>query len=198
MVQIRCRRLRYSLISMDRSCSMERTTTGSTTKTNAQQMVLDPTTPQEALLPTYANVPVNDLAWNNPYFYKCPGDTGDYDLICYGADGQPGVPTRTRTFQRIRRLHSSLHGSNTRQPVPWTLELQSTSPMWCPLNLIHKSPEDSDRLRRRADAESKRRRGRRFQLRESKKSYIRSVRKQPNCSTACGVQVSQEPCIHAM
>jgi hypothetical protein len=60
------------------------------TQANAQQMALDPTTPQEALLPTYANVPVNDLAWNNPYFYKCPGDTGDYDLICYGADGQPG------------------------------------------------------------------------------------------------------------
>jgi len=60
------------------------------TKANGQQLALDPTTPQEALLPTYANVPVNDLVWNNPYLYKCPGDTGDYDLICYGADGQPG------------------------------------------------------------------------------------------------------------
>jgi hypothetical protein len=56
---------------------------------NAQQLALDPTTPQEALLPTYAAVPVDDF-WGNSYFYKCPGDTGDYDLISYGADGQPG------------------------------------------------------------------------------------------------------------
>jgi hypothetical protein len=60
------------------------------TQANTQQLALDPTTPQEALLPTYANVPVNDLEWGNPYFYKCAGDTGDYDLISYGADGQPG------------------------------------------------------------------------------------------------------------
>jgi hypothetical protein len=60
------------------------------TQSNNQQLALDPTTPQEALLPTYVNVPVNDLVWNNPYFYKCPGDTGDFDLISYGADGQPG------------------------------------------------------------------------------------------------------------
>jgi Type II secretion system (T2SS), protein G len=59
-------------------------------QSNAQQLVLDPTTPADALLPTYAAVPANDVAWNNPYFYKCPGDTGDYDLICYGSDGQPG------------------------------------------------------------------------------------------------------------
>jgi hypothetical protein len=63
---------------------------GYNTQSNSQQMVLDPTTPQEALLPTYTAVPVNDLVWGNPYFYKCPGDTGDYDLICYGADGIPG------------------------------------------------------------------------------------------------------------
>jgi hypothetical protein len=60
------------------------------TQANNQQLALDPTTPQEALLPTYANVPVNDVVWGTPYFYKCPGDTGDYDLISYGADGQPG------------------------------------------------------------------------------------------------------------
>jgi hypothetical protein len=60
------------------------------TQANAQQLALDPTTPQEALLPTYTAVPTNDVSWNNPYFYKCPGDTGDYDLISYGADGQPG------------------------------------------------------------------------------------------------------------
>jgi hypothetical protein len=57
---------------------------------NTQQLALDPTIPQEALLPTYTVVPVNDVAWSNPYFYKCPGDTGDYDLICFGQDGLPG------------------------------------------------------------------------------------------------------------
>jgi hypothetical protein len=60
------------------------------TQANYQQLALDPTTPEEALLPTYANVPSSDLVWNHSYFYKCPGDTGDYDLISYGADGQPG------------------------------------------------------------------------------------------------------------
>jgi len=63
---------------------------GYNTNANNQQLALDPTTPQEALLPTYTAVPVNDLVWNNPYFYKCPGDTGDYDLISYGADGHAG------------------------------------------------------------------------------------------------------------
>ncbi|MFP4533076.1 MAG: type II secretion system major pseudopilin GspG [Desulfobacterales bacterium] len=28
--------------------------------------------------------------WGNPYEYKCPGENGDYDIISYGADGQPG------------------------------------------------------------------------------------------------------------
>ena len=29
--------------------------------------------------------------WDNPYIYKCPGDERrDYDIISYGADGQPG------------------------------------------------------------------------------------------------------------
>jgi hypothetical protein len=60
------------------------------TQANNQQLLLDPTTPQEALLPTYAAVPESDIEWANDYFYKCPGDTGDYDLISYGADGQPG------------------------------------------------------------------------------------------------------------
>ena len=63
---------------------------GYNTAANSQQLALDPTTPQESLLPTYTAVPVNDLVWSRPYFYKCPGDTGDYDLICFGADGQPG------------------------------------------------------------------------------------------------------------
>ncbi len=60
------------------------------TQANTQQIALDPTTPQDALLPTYVIVPTNDLVWNLPYFYKCPGDTGDFDLISYGANGKPG------------------------------------------------------------------------------------------------------------
>lgn len=28
--------------------------------------------------------------WGNPYVYLSPGQQGEYDLISYGADGQPG------------------------------------------------------------------------------------------------------------
>ncbi|HMA85581.1 MAG TPA: type II secretion system major pseudopilin GspG [Desulfosalsimonadaceae bacterium] len=28
--------------------------------------------------------------WGNPYEYRHPGEHGDYDIIAYGADGQPG------------------------------------------------------------------------------------------------------------
>jgi general secretion pathway protein G len=28
--------------------------------------------------------------WGKPYSYKAPGERGDYDLISYGKDGQPG------------------------------------------------------------------------------------------------------------
>lgn len=28
--------------------------------------------------------------WDRPYVYKQPGDHGDYDLLSYGEDGQPG------------------------------------------------------------------------------------------------------------
>ena len=28
--------------------------------------------------------------WGNAYVYACPGEHGDYDLVSYGADGQPG------------------------------------------------------------------------------------------------------------
>jgi len=33
-------------------------------------------------------VPVDP--WDNPYVYLSPGAHGDYDLISYGADGEPG------------------------------------------------------------------------------------------------------------
>lgn len=29
-------------------------------------------------------------AWGNPYVYKCPSEHGDYEIVSYGADGQPG------------------------------------------------------------------------------------------------------------
>jgi len=28
--------------------------------------------------------------WGRPYLYKSPGEHGDYDLLSYGKDGQPG------------------------------------------------------------------------------------------------------------
>ena len=28
--------------------------------------------------------------WGKPYIYKIPGEKGEYDLISYGKDGQPG------------------------------------------------------------------------------------------------------------
>lgn len=28
--------------------------------------------------------------WGKPYNYKSPGEHGDYDLLSYGSDGQPG------------------------------------------------------------------------------------------------------------
>lgn len=28
--------------------------------------------------------------WGNPYLYRHPGEHGDYDLLSYGKDGQPG------------------------------------------------------------------------------------------------------------
>ncbi len=28
--------------------------------------------------------------WGRPYIYKSPGEHGDYDLLSYGSDGQPG------------------------------------------------------------------------------------------------------------
>ena len=28
--------------------------------------------------------------WGNPYEYKCPSNHGDYEIISYGADGNPG------------------------------------------------------------------------------------------------------------
>jgi general secretion pathway protein G len=34
------------------------------------------------------NVPPDP--WGNPYLYKQPGDHGEFDLLSYGNDGQPG------------------------------------------------------------------------------------------------------------
>jgi type II secretion system protein G len=37
--------------------------------------------------PTYQAVPLTDY-WGNAFLYRCPGDTGDYDLISMGADNK--------------------------------------------------------------------------------------------------------------
>lgn len=34
------------------------------------------------------NVPADP--WGNPYQYKSPGDKGEYELVSFGKDGQPG------------------------------------------------------------------------------------------------------------
>jgi general secretion pathway protein G len=39
----------------------------------------------------YVQVDVANDPWGHPYVYKYPGDHGDEpDIMCYGADGQPG------------------------------------------------------------------------------------------------------------
>ena len=38
----------------------------------------------------YLPKPVPLDPWDRPYFYRSPGDHGDYDLYSYGLDGQPG------------------------------------------------------------------------------------------------------------
>ena len=34
--------------------------------------------------------------WGNEYIYLCPGIQGEYDLMSYGADGQPGGEGKNR------------------------------------------------------------------------------------------------------
>ncbi len=38
----------------------------------------------------YLPKPVPLDPWGEPYVYKYPGEHGDYDILSYGADGQPG------------------------------------------------------------------------------------------------------------
>lgn len=38
----------------------------------------------------YLRKAVPNDPWGKPYLYKIPGEQGDYDLISYGKDGQPG------------------------------------------------------------------------------------------------------------
>ncbi|HEX8979136.1 MAG TPA: type II secretion system major pseudopilin GspG [Parasulfuritortus sp.] len=38
----------------------------------------------------YLKKPVPPDPWGNPYVYRIPGQTGDFDLLSYGKDGQPG------------------------------------------------------------------------------------------------------------
>src|SRR3954468_9790163 len=38
----------------------------------------------------YLRKAVPNDPWGKPYLYKIPGDNGEYDLVSYGKDGQPG------------------------------------------------------------------------------------------------------------
>jgi general secretion pathway protein G len=38
--------------------------------------------------PILKSIPVDP--WGIAYGYNCPGESGPYDVICYGADGKPG------------------------------------------------------------------------------------------------------------
>lgn len=38
----------------------------------------------------YLTKAVPNDPWGRPYLYKSPGEHGDYDLLSYGKDGQPG------------------------------------------------------------------------------------------------------------
>jgi hypothetical protein len=53
-----------------------------------------PTTAEglDALKP-YTSSDIPDDPWGHKYFYKCPGDIGNYDLVSYGADRKPGGTT---------------------------------------------------------------------------------------------------------
>lgn len=38
----------------------------------------------------YLNKTVPQDPWGKPYIYRAPGSKGDYELLSYGKDGQPG------------------------------------------------------------------------------------------------------------
>lgn len=38
----------------------------------------------------YLKKAVPNDPWGNPYVYRLPGEHGEYDLLSYGKDGQPG------------------------------------------------------------------------------------------------------------
>ena len=38
----------------------------------------------------YLKKAVPDDPWGHPYIYRIPGEHGEYDLLSYGRDGQPG------------------------------------------------------------------------------------------------------------
>lgn len=38
----------------------------------------------------YLKKAVPNDPWGNPYVYRSPGQKGDFDLVSYGKDGQPG------------------------------------------------------------------------------------------------------------
>ena len=54
------------------------------------QMLVENTANVEKWDGPYIKPAVPKDPWGNEYVYTCPGEHGDYDLVSYGADGQPG------------------------------------------------------------------------------------------------------------
>ncbi|MCP4350322.1 MAG: type II secretion system major pseudopilin GspG [Desulfobacterales bacterium] len=49
----------------------------------------------------YLKKKVPNDPWGNPYVYKFPGDHEDYDIISYGADGNPGGEMDIASWKNI-------------------------------------------------------------------------------------------------
>jgi len=80
--------------SLESALAMYKLHNGSfpTTEQRLDALVTKPTTgkiPQNYKEGGYiSKIPMDP--WGNPYVYLCPGTHGDYDLLSYGADGEPG------------------------------------------------------------------------------------------------------------
>ncbi len=53
--------------------------------------------------------------WGKPYVYKSPGDHGEYDLISYGADGQPGGEGENQDVVSWKGMTSPSNTSSSNQ-----------------------------------------------------------------------------------
>ena len=53
--------------------------------------------------------------WGHRYVYKSPGDHGEYDLIAYGADGQPGGEGENQDVVSWKGISSTSPTSSSNQ-----------------------------------------------------------------------------------